>query len=58
MWRLEEKDSRIVSMQCLRVRISNWLHGVDLPELTSIELGWNALAFKDSDNSTLVMKSA
>ena len=28
-----------------------------LPELTSIQLGWSALAFKDIDNATLVMKS-
>ena len=28
-----------------------------LPELTSIQLGWSALSFKDIDNATLVMKS-
>ena len=28
-----------------------------LPELTSIQLGWSALTFKDIDNATLVMKN-
>ena len=28
-----------------------------LPELTSIQLGWSALSFKDIDNATLTMKS-
>ena len=31
--------------------------GIDLPTLSSIQLGWSALTFKDISNSTLIMKS-
>ena len=43
-------------MLCLRVNLGGWFHRIDLPELTSIQLGWSALSFKDIDNATLIMK--
>ena len=43
----------------LRVRLCRFSEGIDLPLLTSIHLGWNALTFDaESVESTLVMKSA
>ena len=45
-------------MWCLRVRSRLSIHGLDLPELTSLHLGWSAFAFNaESTESTLVMQS-
>ena len=49
----------IVIVLCLRVNdcdVSDWL---DLPELTSIQMGMDAFKFKEDDESaTLIMRSA
>ena len=51
--------SRFVLVLCLRVidcDVSDW---IDLPELTSIQMGHNAFRFKYQDDSTtLIMRSA
>lgn len=47
----------IVIVLCLRVNLDGWFHRKDLPELSSIQLGWSALTFKDVDSSSLIMKS-
>ena len=48
-----------VLVLCLRVTdydVSDWL---DLPELTSIQMGYYAFVFKEDDeSSTLIMRSA
>ena len=47
-----------VLVLCLRVidcDVSDW---IDLPELTSIQMGYNALTFNDDASSTLIMRSA
>lgn len=45
-------------MLCLRVNKENGSDVIDLPELVSMRLGWNALTFnEESDDSVLVMKS-
>ena len=47
-----------VVVPCLRVNLPDreWL--LDLPELTSIQLGWSAFEFKEDDDSTeLIMRS-
>ena len=44
-------------MLCLRVidcTVSDWL---DLPELTSIQMGYEAFRFKNDASSTLIMRS-
>ena len=44
-------------MLCLRVidcDVSDW---IDLPELTSIQLGRDAFEFKRDESSTLIMQS-
>ena len=35
--------------------VSDW---IDLPELTSIQMGWRAFQFKDASSTTLIMRSA
>ena len=51
--------SSIVIVLCLRVNdcgVSDW---IDLPELTSIQMGRSAFQFWNSDDSTtLIMRSA
>ena len=53
------KHSIGVLVLCLRVidcDVNDWL---DLPELTSIQMGNNAFRFKENDaSSTLIMRSA
>lgn len=45
-------------MLYLRVNKENGSDVIDLPELVSMRLGWNALTFnEESDDSVLVMKS-
>lgn len=46
-------------MLCLRVVTEGEGDRVDLPELTTIELGHDAFSYevKDEDNSSLIMKS-
>ena len=47
-------------MLCLRVISSSSTDGLDLPELTSIQMGsdgYSAFAFKDDGSSTLIMRS-
>ena len=46
-----------VIVLCLRVNSDGWFHRIDLPELSSIQLGWSALTFKDVDSSVLIMRS-
>ena len=36
---------------------SEWLGAIDLPELTSIRLGYGAFDFNDNESSELVMRS-
>ena len=46
----------IVLVLCLRVidcDVSDWL---DLPELTSIQMGWSAFQFKNDESTTLIMR--
>ena len=46
-------------MLCLKVASLHSTHRIDLPELQSIEMGWNALSFAESDETTtLVMRGA
>ena len=48
----------IVLVLCLRVidcDVNDWL---DLPELISIQMGYEAFWFKDDASSTLIMRSA
>lgn len=46
-------------MLCLRVVTEGEGNRVDLPELTTIELGHDAFSYevKDEDNSSLIMRS-
>ena len=45
-------------MLCLRVIPSPFHDGLDLPELTSIQIGYDALRFKwDDESSILIMRS-
>ena len=49
--------SSIVLVLCLRVidcDVSDW---IDLPELTSIQMGRDAFEFKDDASTTLIMQS-
>ena len=49
--------SVIVLVLCLRVidcDVSDW---IDLPELTSIQMGRDAFEFKRDESSTLIMQS-
>ena len=49
--------SSIVLVLCLRVidcDVSDWL---DLPELTSIQMGYEAVEFKNDASTTLIMRS-
>ena len=50
--------SVIVIVSCLRVNECGVSDRLDLPELTSIQLGYNALEFEDDESSTLIMRSA
>ena len=50
--------SVIVIVLCLRVNECGVSDRLDLPELTSIQLGYNALEFEDDESSTLIMRSA
>ena len=49
--------SVIVIVSCLRVNECGVSDRLDLPELTSIQLGYNALEFEDDESSTLIMRS-
>ena len=50
--------SMTVLVLCLRVNDCDVSDRIDLPELTSIQMGYSALEFKWSDSSTLIMRSA
>ena len=50
--------SVIVIVSCLRVNECGVSDRLDLPELISIQLGYNALEFEDDESSTLIMRSA
>ena len=45
-------------MLCLRVGVVGCYNGIDLPLLTSIQLGWNALRFNNDASSTLILKGS
>ena len=47
----------IVLVQCLRVNDLKRECWVDLPELTSIRLGYDAFCFKDDESTELIMRS-
>ena len=47
----------IVLVQCLRVNDLKREWWVDLPELTSIRLGYDAFCFKDDESTELIMRS-
>ena len=47
----------VVLVLCLRVIPSPPSHGIDLPELTSIQMGEDAFWFSGA-SSTLIMRSA
>lgn len=49
--------SIIVLVSCSRVTHSPSSDWLDLPELTSIQMGSNAFQFKDEDSSELIMQS-
>ena len=48
----------IVLVLCLRVIDCDMSDCLDLPELTSIQLGEDAFEFNYDDSSTLIMRSA
>ena len=51
--------SMVVLVLCLRVNDCDVSDSLDLPELTSIQMGNNAFVFKENDaSSTLIMRSA
>ena len=47
-----------VLVLCLRVNDCDVSDSLDLPELTSIQMGRDALEFKDDASTTLIMRSA
>ena len=48
----------IVLVLCLRVTECDVSDRLDLPELTSIQMGYNALEFEDDASTTLILRSA
>ena len=53
-----KERSTCVLVLCLRVIDCDESDLTDLPELTSIQMGNNALEFNDDASSTLIMRSA
>ena len=52
----EWKRSITASVLLWRVRLQNESNGIDLPALENLTVGRNALVFKDSDKTELIMR--